>query len=81
MLFCIAIVLVILVLWHLTRREGFSAQQKVADLTRNRDVFRPSGTYADAKKRVPWVDPVTYYDAVELKRTVQFDPDKLMGIL
>jgi hypothetical protein len=55
--------------------------EKIADLVENKSLFEPSSTYDTAKSRVEWMDPITYYDAVELFRSDKFTPRHLSDVL
>ena len=78
---CLGLVVVLIMVLTCQSAEGFTNMEKIADLVENKSLFEPSSTYDTAKSRVEWMDPITYYDAVELFRSDKFTPRHLSDVL
>lgn len=75
----IVIVYSLLLLKLCTNYSGFDAV-KVKEIYKNRELFQPqNNSYNTAKRRIKWLDPVTYYDAVQLNKNDQFTEENISG--
>ena len=68
--------------------EGFTyfkpgeIDRRVTELSKekNKKYFSPIGVYAGAAKKWSWLDPVTYYDLVDLQYNKKYDPKNIRKV-
>lgn len=79
------VLICIVLMYCYSKREGLSSRpndkekEKYAEeLYANQKVFR--GGFTEVRRRMPWLDPVTYEDARSLLRNGSFTKQNLMAI-
>jgi hypothetical protein len=78
---CLGLVVILILVLMDTPVEGLTNGEKVTDLIGNRHLFDPLSTFNKAKSHVSWIDPITYYDAVDLFHSDKFTQPHLSNIL
>jgi hypothetical protein len=78
MVYIALVVLCIFLLWW-SQEEGFTPN--AADVMKHKKLFRPTGTYEEAKSAVEWLDPVVYYDIVDLAHKKRLTPDQVVSVI
>ena len=81
------VLVAILLIYWLTRpnkSEGFHSEReikmKAGELYEHREMFRPETKYGTVKRKIPWIDPVTFTDTYNLARKKKVSISNLENI-
>lgn len=73
------LLILIVLLWYFS--EGMTDQEKTDHIMKNKHLFDPAGTLDNTRKKLNWVDPVTYCDTTELFRTNKFTENNILRVV
>lgn len=80
----IIIVMMLYLLMHPNKSEGFHSEheikKKAGELYEHREMFQPTTKYSVVKRKIPWIDPVTFTDTYNLARQKNLSISNLESI-